>query len=56
MNDYINQMNENAKLMENFNKQLRDSAVKHIAEKEKLNPSVKAPYIMKFQDECDYFS
>jgi len=49
-------MNENAQLMENFNKQLRDSAVKHISEKERKNPVPKTPYVMKFQHECDYFS
>ncbi len=49
-------MNENARLMEDFNKQLRVSAVKHITERDKKSPPVNAPYLMKHQAECDYFS
>jgi len=49
-------MNENARLMEDFNKQLRKAAKTYVSEKEKKSPSVQAPYIMKFTEECDYFS
>ena len=42
-------------LMRKADSEQRASAVKYIQAKEKLNPPVNAPYVMKHQAECDYF-
>lgn len=49
-------MKTDAQLMADFNNSIRQEAVKKEKEISKLKvANFKAPYIMKFTDQCDYF-